>query len=275
MLARVGHHSVSAIAWLANLGTLLRGSLAPVALCYHGIAARPPAHDPHGLVVREADFAAQLDQLLALGYALVSAGELWRAVATGGPRGATGLAAITLDDGLADTLTIAERLLGERSGRGTAFVLPGLLGRPHPELPGAALADAAQLRGLAGGPLELGAHTSTHADLTTLDDTSAVRDLTESRLALSDTLGRDVRGLAYPYGRYSAATVRAAKQAGYEYACACAGAGPWERFEVPREPVFPSTSAWRLRVKAAGLYAPATALADRRSRRPASSPAGL
>jgi len=61
--------------------------------------------------------------------------------------------------------------------------------------------------------------------------------------------------------------VRAAERAGYEYACACAGAGPWRRYEVPRETVSSSTTAKRLRAKAAGLYGPVAAVAEWRNQR--------
>lgn len=259
--------SSSSATWLANLVRLLRGSRSPVVLCYHGVAPELPADDPHGLVVREADFAAQLDQLVDLGYRLVSAVELWRAVEARGVAGAGGLAAITFDDGMAETLRIGARHLEERGGSGTAFVVPGLLGAPHPDLPELRLADAGELRALAGGPLEFGSHSANHADLTTLDAGETVQDLTSSRDAVRELLDVEVHGLAYPYGRATETTRRAAEAAGYEYACGCSGTAPWHRFAVPREAVFPSTSAPRLRAKAAGLYGPANTFAEWRSSR--------
>lgn len=258
--------SSSAATWLTNLADLLQGVRPPVALCYHGVAAEPPTDDPHGLVVREGDFAAHLDQLAELGYRLVTAAELWRVVEREGKHGAAGLAAVTFDDGMADTLHLAARHLAERGGEGTAFVLPGLLDAPHPDLPGARLATADELHALARGPLELGSHTSRHTDLTQVPDASVVRDLRTSREELEEILELPVPGLAYPYGRYTHVTVAAAEEAGFDYACACSGAARWRRYEVPREPVFPSTSARRLRVKAAGLYGPAIMLAEWRNR---------
>ena len=48
-----------------------------------------------------------------------------------------------------------------------------------------------------------------------------VAELTESRRVLEDLLGTEVAGVAAPYGRYDAATVEAARAAGYQYMCTC------------------------------------------------------
>lgn len=230
-------------------------------LCYHGIGSAPDSGDPHGLYVTESLFAEHLDLLCTLGYRLVGAGELAQRVQSAGPAGAKGMAAVTLDDGLADAVDAAERMLAARGGRGTAFVLPGLMGRQHPHVPSRGLVSHTQLTDVAsGGVLEIGSHSLTHRDLQTLPAPEVLADLRSSRSQLEELLGRPVEGLAYPFGRWDTATAGAAADAGYAYACACSGAGPWNRFALPREPVFPSTSARRLRLKAAGLYGPLAAI---------------
>jgi hypothetical protein len=58
-----------------------------------------------------------------------------------------------------------------------------------------------QARLLAADPLvTIGAHTVTHARLSTLGPEEAAREITESRSALEQTLGTDVRHFAYPFG---------------------------------------------------------------------------
>ena len=252
-----------------SLALLARTRRPPVVLCYHGVGPTPADGDPHGLFVSESTFAGQLDVLLDRGYALVTASELWAAVAERGPAGARGLAAVTLDDGLAASVATASRLLDERGGRGTAYLLPALLGGRHPDLPGHDLLDEGGVRALVAGPLEIGSHGLAHSDLRTLDADAARHDLRESRRALEALSGRRVASLAYPFGRYTAETTRLAAEVGYDHACACSGAGPWRRYEVPREAVFPTTTPARLRAKLLGLNGPlaGAAGAARRLRR--------
>jgi peptidoglycan/xylan/chitin deacetylase (PgdA/CDA1 family) len=254
-----------ATTFVRNAVSALRGHRPPFVLCYHGLGAPAPDGDPHGLMLAPATFAAQLDALIEAGYRLVTAGELWDVVQRRGPRAARGLGAVTFDDGLHETMTLAAELLLSRGATGSAFVPAALLGRPHPDLPAHRITDADELRAMAAEGIEVGAHTATHLDLAAADRATAERELRESREALSDLLGRPVSGMAYPFGRYTPETVAATRRAGYTYACACGGAGPWRQYELPREPVFPSTDQRRLRLKARGLYGPVHALRPRRS----------
>jgi peptidoglycan/xylan/chitin deacetylase (PgdA/CDA1 family) len=259
-----------------NAARLVRDRRPPFVLCYHGLEVDGGV-DPHGLMVAPEAFAAQLDALLDAGYRLVTAAEVWERVERGGPRAARGLGAITFDDGLAAALQLAAAMAAERDARLTAYVPSALLGRQHPDLPGRAIVDAGRLRELADAGMEIGGHSATHVDLAALEAGNAAGELRESRVRLQEILDRPVPGMAYPFGSYTTATIAATRAAGFAYACACAGAGPWRTYEVPREPVFPSTSVLRLRMKAAGVYGPVHALrrrhgaAERRSYDAASS----
>ena len=61
----------------------------------------------------------------------------------------------------------------------------------------------------------------THRDLTTLDDATLRDELARSREALSELIGQNVAGFAYPYGRFDGRVARLVREAGYEYACSC------------------------------------------------------
>ncbi len=239
----------------------VRGRRPPFALCYHGIGDLPPAQDPHGLMVTEAQFTDHVDVLLERGYRLVSAEALWAAVRDGGVRGADGLGAVTFDDGLADTMHTAARVLEARGATATAFLAPGLFGADHPDLPpGHRILRADEVAPLEAAGVAIGAHSASHADLPALEDAAARAELRDSRAALEALLGHPVTTMAYPFGRHDARVRQATADAGYTVACACAGAGPWEALALPREPVFPSTSSARIRLKAAGLYGPLQAV---------------
>jgi peptidoglycan/xylan/chitin deacetylase (PgdA/CDA1 family) len=126
--------------------------------------------------------------------------------------------------------------------------------------------DRAELLELAQRDLEIGAHSVDHADLRTLEDAAALDQLRRSRETLEDLLGRPVTTMAYPFGSFDARTMAAAGEAGYRTACGCSGPGPWTALALPREPVYPSTTPFRLRLKVAGLYGPGHAAARIRNR---------
>lgn len=234
----------------------LRGRRPPFALCYHGVGTIPESENAHGLFVSAELFAAHLDALLARGYRLVTVEELWDAVARGGGA-AEGLGAITFDDGLADTLHVAADLLRERGATATAFLAPGLFGADHPDLPvPRRIVRGDELAGLEASGIVVGAHSVDHVDLRRMEREAAIDELRRSRTELEAILGHPVTTMAYPFGEYSEETIELAREAGFEVACACAGAAPWRPLALPREPVFPSTSPRRLQVKAAGLYFP-------------------
>jgi peptidoglycan/xylan/chitin deacetylase (PgdA/CDA1 family) len=245
----------------ARLADAARRRRPPFALCYHGIGDLPAGQDPHGLLVSEAQFAEHVDVLLGRGYRLVTAHELWTAVRDHGPRGAEGLGAITFDDGLADTLRTAARVLGGRGATATAFLAPGLFGADHPDLPpGHRIVRADEVAPLEASGIAIGAHSVGHADLPSLPHAEAQDELRHSREILEGLVGHAVTTMAYPFGRHDARTRQDAADAGFTVACACAGAGPWQALALPREPVFPSTTTARIVLKAAGLYGPLQAL---------------
>jgi peptidoglycan/xylan/chitin deacetylase (PgdA/CDA1 family) len=224
----------------------------PFALCYHGLGRPQPGADPHGLLLDPGLFAAQLDDLQARGHRLVTASELWDGVQRGAGRG---LGAITFDDGLEETMRVAVELLRERGAAATLYVPSGLLGRPHPDLgTGERILDRAGVAEIADAGVEIGAHTVDHVDLRALPYAAALDQLRRNKADLEDLTGRQVRSLAYPYGSFGPDAIRAAREAGFDSAWGCSGPAPWRSHALPREPVFPSTSIRRLRLKVAGRY---------------------
>jgi peptidoglycan/xylan/chitin deacetylase (PgdA/CDA1 family) len=65
---------------------------------------------------------------------------------------------------------------------------------------------------------ELGAHSLTHPDLTTLDATSLRREIAGSRQRLRKEFGVPVATFCYPAGRYDQTVERAVRAAGYRAA---------------------------------------------------------
>ena len=130
---------------------------------------------------------------------------------------------ITFDDGLANTYAGAFEPLMERAMRATWFVVTGSPGAhakwldaPYRER---AMLDHTQLITMAQAGMEIGCHTRTHPDLTTLDALSLREEIAGARADLRDLLAEDVVSFAYPYGRFNRDAVDAVRAAGFSFAC--------------------------------------------------------
>lgn len=91
-----------------------------------------------------------------------------------------------------------------------------------------------EIRVLADSQLvDIGAHTVTHPALPVLSRDQQQTEWAASRRALETILDRPVRSGAYPYGRHSAESMQAAREAGLDYAFAtdarpvARGDSPW------------------------------------------------
>ncbi len=67
--------------------------------------------------------------------------------------------------------------------------------------------------------IEIGAHTRTHPQLDRLPIPQQRKEILGSKQDLEALLQRPVRSLAYPYGRYAAATPELARELGFDCAC--------------------------------------------------------
>jgi peptidoglycan/xylan/chitin deacetylase (PgdA/CDA1 family) len=75
--------------------------------------------------------------------------------------------------------------------------------------------DWGEIRQLAAAGWEIGSHTCSHPDLTTLEPGRAGAELGRSRIACEDALQRPCPALAYPFGAHDDAVVAEAAKAGY------------------------------------------------------------
>ncbi|HEU6446616.1 MAG TPA: polysaccharide deacetylase family protein [Gaiellaceae bacterium] len=229
-----------------------RPSLPPLALTYHGVADVPLARDPHHLFVRPRDLERQIDRLRGWGYELVTFGTL---AALAAASRAEGRAALTFDDGFADNLETLVPILERSGAKATVFVVSGWLGRPHPEASWTRLLTEDELRALAESGVEIGAHTVTHPDLTTLPYDRARSELAASREELRRLTGAAVEVAAYPYGRANDEARAACREAGFAAACRTLGDGSWQDpYDLPRQPMENRASLLGLRLKRTGRY---------------------
>lgn len=267
---RPGHEAGEVVlrrpSWaLRALGASLRRGRPPFALTYHGVGDVPPGHDPHGLMTSPPRFARHVAWLSDAGYELGRVDHVWTELQRAPRR--QGLAAVSFDDGLADTLFGVLPVLERHGAQATAFITTGYLGRRHPDLRGdEQIVTAAQVVELFEAGMEIGAHSVSHPDLTTLSYVAVLDEMRRSRATLEDLVGAPVTSFAYPHGRFSPSVAAAAREAGFRCACASGGGADWRPYALPREGMLPSTGLRRLALKAWGLDAPVLAVAHARSR---------
>lgn len=242
------------------------GSLPPLALAYHGVADVPLRDDPYGLFVAPRDLRRHMAALRAWGYQLVTFGEL---AARAGEGKAAGAAALTFDDGFADNLEALVPLLTDIRAPATVFVVSGWLGRPHPLVQWARILTPAEVVALARtGIVEIGGHSVTHPDLSALSYSEARAELASSKTALEELIGAPVEVAAYPYGRASAETIDACRDAGFRAACRVTGKGSWDDpHNLPRQDMENRSSLIGLRLKRDDRYEPLMRFAPVRAAR--------
>jgi peptidoglycan/xylan/chitin deacetylase (PgdA/CDA1 family) len=174
------------------------------------------------------------------------------------------VAAITFDDGYRDFAELAVPALRARGLHATVFVPAGHLGGWNSWDAGRAarraILDAAELRELAAGGVEIGAHGASHVRLRDLDAEALERETGVARRTLESAAGRPVRLFAYPYGLwddFDAAAEQAVRAAGFEAACSThfgRGSRAAERYRLRRVGVAAGEPAQAFARKLAGAY---------------------
>ena len=193
----------------------MSSSRGPVILMYHGTPAGKPTSS---YSIRAGLFAKHLDYLKRAGWKTARLKDLAHAGAR-----QTRTVAITFDDGYADNFEGAFLPLAERDMTATWFITTDTIGgHAHwmgEDSPEFRMLDASQLRQMADAGMEIGSHSCSHPDLSTLDYGRQLDEMTRSKLRLEELIGQPLSGFAYPYGRFTTTSLKAVSEAGYNYAC--------------------------------------------------------
>jgi peptidoglycan/xylan/chitin deacetylase (PgdA/CDA1 family) len=192
---------------LVSLPALLlppRPAAWPRVLMYHQVTAAAPAS---GMNCPPEVFARHLRLLQRRGVRFCTLSELAQRAAAGEPR----LLALTLDDGYADNYEEMFPLLEQFDAKATIFYATAYDAIRRFDGPAAR-------RMVGSGRVELGSHTLSHVNLTTLDDAAAAREITASKAAVEDLVGEPCRAFAYPFGRFTPRHAELVAAAGYQLA---------------------------------------------------------
>src|ERR1700730_12647386 len=189
-------------------------------LNYHNIATAPVGMQMRRLYVSPQQFERHLWWLRRVGLAGVTLSEGIRRLRT---RNAARCVALTFDDGYADNVVNAAPMLTEYGFGATCFVVSERIGSHNTwdaELLGGrkSLMNETQLKSWVDAGFEVGSHTCTHPDLTTLSRNAAMREIVNSREALQRLIGAPITTFCYPFCRLNAELAWCVGQAGYQFA---------------------------------------------------------
>lgn len=218
--------------WLSFLRRLRQRR--SVILGYHGIADVPLAQDTSRLQVGPAKFERHVELLSQADFRFMTLSEAADELGGGRPR--PGNAVITFDDGLRNNYTTALPILSRLRIRATVYVASDFIGGYSPwASPGAGgeMLNEEDIQALAAVGWEIGAHTLSHPDMTSLDYDQCRAEIEGSRRRLETIVGLPVDTFAYPFGLYGAETVRAVQDAGMR-AAVTTGSGLWDRWQLTR-----------------------------------------
>jgi len=190
----------------------LIGTTLPL-LAFHSVEPLQPGDDPRYTMSPEG-FERLVFWLKANGYRFVSP-EYSPAAARD--------VSLTFDDGYENFYTQVLPTLQSVNAKATVFVVSGQVGGCSAwdvsrGLRKRSLMTAAQLREVHRCGIDIGSHSVSHPDLTTLSDADLRREVRDSKAALEDLLGTAVTRFCYPYGCWDERVRAAVGEAGYQSA---------------------------------------------------------
>ncbi|MCL6414692.1 polysaccharide deacetylase family protein [Aestuariirhabdus sp. Z084] len=127
---------------------------------------------------------------------------------------------LTFDDGYCNNIGALESVTSAGFSA-TVFVITECIGRKSHWQPGnkaLPLLDKSEIRYLAESGIEIGMHGFQHTDMTTIPPEALLKQLRDGKSKLEDSLGCEIKGLAYPYGCYNEKVIEIAKDCKFHYA---------------------------------------------------------
>ncbi len=220
----------------------------------HGIEYVPVRDDPQRLFIAPSRLRSLIEYLKARGYTFATFGELARGLHR--PEAAR-TACLTFDDGYQNNLYELVPILQSTGAVATVFVISGWLGEVHRDVPRRPMLSRKEVEILHAEGVDIGCHTVTHRDLTTLARDELRDELEVSKKVLEETVSAPVDVAAYPYGASSPMVTAVCREAGFVAACGASASGSWsDPFDLPRQDVGNRATTLGLELKRRDLYEP-------------------
>lgn len=187
-------------------------------ITYHAIEPGPPP-----LFVQPELFQLHVETVLSEGARILNVSALVQELSE--PTGAGRLVAFTFDDGFSSVARHAAPILSSYGVSATVYCVAGHVGGLNDwrtDRPGglvSPLVSADEIRKLVSTGLEIGSHGFSHLPIPEARGEQLRQEICESRRALEQLTGSEVRTFAYPYGALPHAEARALVDEEYEAAC--------------------------------------------------------
>ncbi|NTU85296.1 MAG: polysaccharide deacetylase family protein, partial [Chloroflexales bacterium] len=179
------------------------------------------------LSVTPEQFSAQLDWLHAAGYQAIRMDAMAACMRGEGPCPARAVA-LTFDDGYLDAYTTALPILQQYGYSATFYIVSGFVGQPG-------YMGWDEIRALRSAGMEIGSHSLTHPDLTTLGLDDLRAQVAQSGAEIAAAIGAPVVSFCYPSGRFNDTIIAVTGESGYTSATTTISDGPQDNpFTLPR-----------------------------------------
>lgn len=200
--------SIKSVAKIPVKQPLLNSSPKPIPiLMYHSIGI----NRRNNLLVAPAKFNSQIKHLHKAGYQTICFQTLENYWKSGKPLPAKPIL-LTFDDGYKDNYTIAYPILKKYKFKATIFVITNFIDDANH------LSQKQIKEMISSGLIDIGAHTKTHPDLTTVPSKKVYQEIFGSKQILTKYTGKPIIAFAYPIGRYNYEVVKATGAARYKFA---------------------------------------------------------
>ena len=170
--------------------------------------------------------------------------------------------AITFDDGYENIYTYAFPILQELGYTATVFMVTGFTGKYNSwdfnfGRRGFKHLNWEQIKEMSKYGISFGSHTVNHPDLTKLDRKYVEYELRNSKQALEEKLGQEVKFFSYPFGKYNSSIREEVKIAGYQNAFTLSSNGSAKNFDpyaITRIGVYRFDTLLSLKIKLEGGF---------------------
>jgi peptidoglycan/xylan/chitin deacetylase (PgdA/CDA1 family) len=178
-------------------------------LMYHYISYAPEDADNvlRDLTVTPELFSEHLAFLQENGFTSVTMAQLWAALSEGAELPEKPII-FTFDDGYIDAYQHAMPRLLERGMTGLFYIVKNFMDQPG-------YLSWGQVVEMRNAGMEIGNHTSSHPNLSSLDYNAQFDEIDGAAAAIGEVLGARPPFFCYPLGRYNASTIQVLKDTGH------------------------------------------------------------
>ena len=210
-------------------------------LMYHSIESMPKSTVMRSLHVPPSSFKLQMWMLKMLGYKGLSIKDLKPYL--DGKKGK--VVGITFDDGYKNILLNAAPTLKKYNFSATSYIVSESIGSSNTwdldkGITQRALMTDSEINSWLDLGMDIGSHTKTHIDLTSVSEKIAKKEISDCKSQLENLFKVPINDFCYPFGRFSRSLVNIIKNSGYHTATTMQRGkvnSQTDTYQLPRIPI--------------------------------------